>query len=130
MIPPPAPSTLLGAARQAAAAEPVAEPLARLSAGAQEVRERLGAGEPVVLLDVRDAAEVARDGIAGAVAIPIDELPARWEELRYRDEVVCVSNRGERSLRAARLLREKGLFNATSLDGGLEAWIAAERPTR
>jgi rhodanese-related sulfurtransferase len=117
-------------ARAATAEAAPPQGLARITAGAQEVRERIEAGEPVVLVDVRDPAEVESRGIPGALAIPLQELDARWEQLRYRDEVVCVSGRGERSLRAAQLLREKGLFNATSLEGGIEAWIAAGRPTR
>ena len=47
-----------------------------------------------------------------------------WRELLACDEVVCVSQHGDRGVQAARLLRERGLFNATAMDGGIDAWVA------
>ena len=119
--PPPAPAT---------PPEPVAaaEELATISAGAQEVIERVECGEPVTLLDVRSAAEVAGGTIPGARHIPLQELEARWSEVEDCNEIVCFCEVGARSEAAARLLRDKGLFNATSLDGGLVAWRAESGP--
>ena len=99
-----------------------AEIFARIDAGAQEIVERVGAGEPVVMVDVRTADEAAAGRIPGARQIPLAELDARWQEVRDCDEIVCFSGTGVRSRDAARLLRERGLFNATSLEGGLVAW--------
>jgi hydroxyacylglutathione hydrolase len=107
------------------AAPAAAESLARIDSGAQEVKERLDAGEPVVLLDVRNPGETAGGIIAGAICIPLPELPARWEEVQDCDEIVCYCAAGARSLQAARLLRARGVFNATSLEGGLSAWAMA-----
>ena len=106
-------------------AEPVAEAesLARIEAGAQEVKERIDAGEPVVLLDVREPFETAGGIIPGARTIPLGQLPARWQELKDCNEVVCYCAIGARSLQAAHFLREQGLFNATSMDGGISAWM-------
>jgi adenylyltransferase/sulfurtransferase len=105
-------------------AEPVAEAesLARIEAGAQEVKERIDAGEPVVLLDVRTPGETAGGIIPGAILIPLDELEARWVEIKDKHEIVCYCAAGMRSLRAATMLRERGVFNATSLEGGVGAW--------
>jgi rhodanese-related sulfurtransferase len=106
--------------------EPVvedAESLATMEAGAQEVKERIDAGEPVVLLDVREPFETAGGIIAGARRIPLGQLPARWQELKDCNEVVCYCAVGARSLQAAHFLREQGLFNATSMDGGISAWM-------
>ena len=98
--------------------------VATIEAGAQEIKERLDAGEPVVLLDVRQPEETAAGIIAGARHIPLPELRSRWEELADCNEIVCYCARGGRSLQAAQLLREKGLFNATSLEGGVAQWAA------
>jgi len=119
--PPPAPAT---------PPEPLAaaENLATIGAGAQEVIERVECGEPVTLLDVRSAAEVASGTIPGARHIPLQELEARWSELEDCNEIVCFCEVGARSQSAARLLREKGLFNATSLDGGMVAWRSENGP--
>jgi rhodanese-related sulfurtransferase len=96
--------------------------LSNIEAGIQEVKERVDAGEPVVMLDVRNADETAQGVVTGAILIPLPELEARWEELKDCNEIVCYCARGGRSLEAAKLLRQKGLFNATSLEGGVAAW--------
>ena len=101
-----------------------ADALANLDAGAQEVKERVDAGEPVVILDVREPRETAHGVIPGARVIPLGELEARWKELEDCNEIVCYCAHGQRSRTAATLLRKKGLFNATSLEGGVAAWQA------
>ena len=110
-----------------AEAEPVAEAesLATIECGAQELVERIGCGEFVVMVDVREPSEVASGVIPGARLIPLPELERRWRELEDADEIVCYCAVGARSLRAARFLREQGLFNATSLEGGFAAWRSA-----
>ena len=57
--------------------------------------------------------------------IPLPELEARWTELEGADEIVCYCASGMRSVSAAKLLRQKGLINATSLEGGVGAWTDA-----
>ncbi len=101
----------------------LAEALATIACGAQELVERIDAGEPVTLLDVREPFETLGGVVPEAIRIPLGELPARWRELEAADEVVCYCDSGARSLEAARLLRANGLFNATSLDGGIGAWM-------
>lgn len=123
----PAPRPGRGAVAVTAGEEgPVADgdALANLEAGVQEIKERVEAGEPVVLLDVREPHETAHGVIAGARLIPLGQLDARWKELENCDEIVCYCAHGMRSLTAAEFLRKKGLFNATSLEGGVAAWQA------
>ncbi len=115
----PTPSSPLSPAENRAAD---ADLLASLECGAQELVERVEAGEDLLLLDVRTPGEVSGGVIPGAVHIPLSELERRWEEVRDADEVVCYCAAGQRSATAARLLRERGVFNATSLEGGLDAW--------
>ena len=125
--PRPAPSPSTGGPSETAAGrtEALKESLATLDAGAQEVKERLDCGEQITIVDVRTADEVAGGAIPGALHIPLQELDARWRELEEADEIVCYCAMGGRSLQAAKLLREKGLINATSLEGGVGAWTAA-----
>jgi adenylyltransferase/sulfurtransferase len=128
--PPKAPQpTLVRAPEKVAVAgdeEPVvenAEALSTIECGAQEIKERLDAGEPVTMLDVREPSETAGGVIPGAILIPLGQLRSRWEEVKNANEIVCYCAAGARSLQAAHFLREKGLFNATSLDGGVSAWM-------
>lgn len=106
------------------AGQPAAEKLATIEASAQEVKERIAAGEPVLLLDVREPFETAGGIVPGARLIPLGQLAQRWKEVAEANEVVCYCAAGVRSLQAAQLLRDNGVFNATSLVGGISEWMA------
>lgn len=110
----------------APAEEAEADALARIDSNAQEVKERVEAGEPVVLLDVRPASATAKGVIPGAVLIPAEQVEARWTEVKDKNEIICYCSDGTKSLPVAQFLREKGIFNATYLEGGLKAWTAFE----
>ena len=81
------------------------------------------AGEDLLLLDCREPDEIALVRIAGAVLLPLGELPARLGELephRHR-RIVVHCHHGGRSLRAANWLRAQGFSQAQSLAGGIDA---------
>ena len=105
-----------------------AQDLATIECGAQELWERIQAGEPVLVVDVREDFERAQGYLKDSIHIPLRELSTRWEELKSADEIVCYCAAGARSYNAAMLLRENGLFNATSLEGGISAWKAISAP--
>ena len=99
--------------------------LSNIECGAQELKERLDAGESVTVVDVREPHETSGGVIPGAVVIPLGQLERRWEEVRDANEVVVYCALGARSLQAAGFLRSQGVFNATSMDGGIYAWTEA-----
>ena len=74
-----------------------------------------------VYVDVRTAEEYASGHVAGAIHIPYDEMPARWQELeRYRDSSLVVYCRsGRRSGIAIGVLEEKG-FSKLENGGGID----------
>ncbi len=88
----------------------------------QALVERVRAGEPILLVDVREPWEYDVCRIEGANLVPLGEIPSRVEELRIAGAVVCYCHRGVRSLEAASWLRSKGVVKATSLSGGIERW--------
>ena len=99
--------------------------LANIECTAQELRERIEAGESVIVIDVREDQELRSSGIIpGSMHYPLRELATRWEELKEANEVVCYCAGGARSYNAAMLLRENGIFNATSMEGGFANWRA------
>jgi nicotinate-nucleotide adenylyltransferase len=88
-------------------------------------------GQSLLLIDVREAQEWAAGHIEGAVHLSRGVLErdleatcfggaARIEDLRR--PIVCYSGTGQRSLLAARTLREMGFDNVRALRGGLHAW--------
>jgi len=92
--------------------------------------ETLLQSESAVLIDVRPAIEYRHGHIAGAIAVPVEELDARLDELP-RDKRIVVYCRGAYCLfadQAVALLRSKG-FDAVRLEGGWPEWSAEGRLT-
>ena len=91
-----------------------------------ELKRRLDAGEKLLLLDVRSAADFAgeKGHIAGALNIPLEELAARQGELESRREqpvlLVCTTDR--RSSKAAAQLAAAGVAKVQVVRGGMTAW--------
>ncbi|MGB0113164.1 MAG: rhodanese-like domain-containing protein [Ilumatobacteraceae bacterium] len=71
------------------------------------------------LIDVRQPDEVATGTIPGAVNIPLDQLPARIDELDRTRRVVLLCRSGRRSDHAAELLVAAGFGDVVNLDGGV-----------
>ena len=65
-------------------------------------------GGDVVVLDVREADEVAAGSIKGAVAIPLDELEDRLADLPKGKKIVAQCSTGARAEMAYNVLKEKG----------------------
>lgn len=82
----------------------------------------------VVILDVREDHEWNAGHIEGAVHIPLGDLSDRRGELDAAAKTVVVCHLGGRSARATAYLVHNGI-NALNLDGGMEAWEEAGRPT-
>lgn len=104
---------------------------------ADRLRETGPAGVPAVaLVDCREPFEHAICRIEGAALVPMDETPARLDDLRalldraaehaaehdQPPELVVYCHHGVRSLRVAHFLRGKGFQTARSLAGGIDRW--------
>lgn len=76
-----------------------------------------------VVLDVREADEVAGGAIAGSRHAPLAEVLGRPEAFVAEGRVVVVCQRGLRAVRAAAALRDAGV-DAVVLTGGMDAWSA------
>nr|BFE65821.1 rhodanese-like domain-containing protein [Dactylosporangium thailandense] len=99
---------------------------------------RLAFAEGAVLVDIRPAAQRAREGeIPGALIIERNVLEWRFDPRsdarldiadRYDLPVVVFCSEGYTSSLAAAALQDLGLHRATDLDGGFQAWKAAGHP--
>lgn len=95
---------------------------------AQELQAKLTGTPRPLVLDVRTPQETQAEGtIAGALLIPLDQLPQRLQEVPADREIVAVCKRGMRSFNAAQLLRGAGR-SALSLAGGMDQWAALGLP--
>ena len=83
-----------------------------------------GPGPRPLLLDCRTPEEHATSRIAGAVLIPMQELPDRVGELAAHKAAPLIvhCHHGMRSLRVATWLRDQGFALAQSMRGGIDAW--------
>ncbi|GAC1583975.1 MAG: rhodanese-like domain-containing protein [Candidatus Elarobacter sp.] len=92
-----------------------------------ELKRRHDAGEPFVLLDVREPDELATASLPWATAIPMMQVPARHAELPRDTTIACLCHHGARSERVARFLEANG-FTAVNVAGGIDAWSASIDP--
>lgn len=89
-----------------------------------ELRAQLASGADVLLLDCREADELAEGAIEGSVHIPMGDIPVRLNELEPERPVVVYCRVGFRSMGVAVwLVQEAGFERVASLRGGIEAWM-------
>jgi rhodanese-related sulfurtransferase len=101
-----------------------------LQVSAKEVSERLGRGDKLLLVDVREQWEYDLCKIPGAKLIPLGTIPANLNTLLdVDDDVICYCHHGMRSLDAAVWLRQQGVESAKSMAGGIERWSAEVDPS-
>ena len=94
-----------------------------------ELQRRMAAGDPIMLLDVRQPEEfTAPPGhLPSAVNVPLAELAGRISELAQRKQpVVVVCKTDRRSARAATEMLAAGLTEVAVLRGGTDGWHQRE----
>jgi adenylyltransferase/sulfurtransferase len=96
----------------------------------RELAAKLQANEQVCLLDVRQPCEHQAAALPGSVLIPLNQLPARMEDIPAGKDalVVVYCHHGIRSLSGAAFLERAGFTNAVSLAGGIDAWSVEVDP--
>jgi len=87
-----------------------------------EVKKKMDAHEPFVLIDVREPHEYQICRIPGSKLIPLGEVPKRMNELNSADEIVVHCKSGMRSAKAVDLLMKSGFRKIHNLKGGILAW--------
>lgn len=98
----------------------------QLTITVEQLKARLDNGEKPVMIDVREADEVAHGMIPGAVHIPMGEIPDRLNEISQQDEVIFICRSGNRSGKVCEYLQSLGYERPVNLTGGMLAW--AELP--
>ncbi len=78
--------------------------------------------DKVVLLDVREPAELQLATLPGALHIPMREVPQRFHELDRAAALVVMCHGGARSRQIAEFLLGTGFKHVFNLTGGIDAW--------
>jgi adenylyltransferase/sulfurtransferase len=95
---------------------------------ADALKEKIDAGQELVLLDVREPMEWEIARLDGAVLMPVAQVPARVNELNTADEIVVYCKTGVRSGRITNFLRDLGFRKVKNLVGGIDDWAERVEP--
>jgi sulfur-carrier protein adenylyltransferase/sulfurtransferase len=87
----------------------------------RELHERLGRGEKIFVLDVREPHEYQICNLGGYL-IPLGDLPRRVGDLDSARDIVAHCRSGKRSAEAVDFLRKAGFRRVWNLKGGILAW--------
>jgi sulfur-carrier protein adenylyltransferase/sulfurtransferase len=94
----------------------------------RELKSRLGRGDDIYILDVREPHEFQICNLGGHL-IPLGELSRRVNELDSSREIVAHCRSGKRSAEAVDFLRGAGFRKVLNLKGGILAWSDEVDPT-
>jgi rhodanese-related sulfurtransferase len=110
----------------------VSETILPIETSPEDIQRRIDAGEPLVLIDVREPEEFAITRIEGATLIPMRDIPASLQQLEAkagRATLILFCHHGVRSLNVAYWLREQGVPACQSMTGGIDAWSTLVDPS-
>ena len=94
-----------------------------------QLREWLGDGEPLVLLDIREAHELRSGFAEGALQIRMNDVPQSTDQLPDKSaRLVVYCAAGARSFGVTHWLREHGWADAWSLVSGFSGTVDAGVP--
>ncbi|NNU43887.1 rhodanese-like domain-containing protein [Ramlibacter montanisoli] len=89
-------------------------------------------GARPLVLDVREPWEVQTASVAAGefdlVAIPMNEVPGRLDEIPQDRPVAILCHHGARSQRVAMFLAHQGYTDVANIAGGIEAWSRERDP--
>lgn len=96
----------------------------------QKLKEKIDAGEPLLLLDVREPEELEISEFPHPYKnIPVDDLPERANELDLTTDIVIFCRNDMRSRLAAQMLKRLGFTRVKVLKGGINAWAQEIDPS-
>ena len=92
----------------------------------EQLGDLLNSGAQPILIDVREPVEFKQGNIAGARNVPLTALSDVVADYDPNDEIVFICQSGMRSLQAASFWNSLGYRKAMNLEGGMDAWTAAQ----
>ena len=86
------------------------------------------ADQPLRLVDIRTAAEVAQGVIPGSEFVPMHLIPLRSADWGDDELIVFYCRSGARSAQVCRFLQQQGRDNVVNLRGGIIDWYRRGLP--
>jgi rhodanese-related sulfurtransferase len=87
-----------------------------------ELQEQIASGKEVILLDIRNDAELTSGVLPVSQHLPMHLLPLRISEFPKDRDIVLYCHSGARSHHACRYLMQQGFENVINLRGGILDW--------
>lgn len=87
-----------------------------------ELKNRLDAGEDIILLDIRSEAELRQGILPDSEHLPMHLIPLKIQDLPKDKDVVLYCRSGARSYHACAFLAQQGVENVINLRGGILGW--------
>lgn len=84
-----------------------------------------------MLVDVREAHELANGMLEDAKHIPMNHIPARISELEpaKNSPLVLICRSGQRSMQVGQYLEQAGFTDVINLQGGMNSWATDVDPS-
>lgn len=105
----------------------------------QDAKAEMESGDVGIFLDVREAHELRKGYIPGAVRVVLDEVPDAGDpDSKFADEkltahkddrIIVYCATGVRSMIGGYYLQKLGYSNVVSMAGGIQGWQQAGNPT-
>ncbi|MEL6895104.1 MAG: rhodanese-like domain-containing protein [Planctomycetota bacterium] len=97
----------------------------------ESVAAKIASGESITLIDCREPWEHEIAQIAGSELVPMVQIPGKIEAFDAQSDhaLVVYCHQGVRSLQVVNFLRQRGIYHAQSMRGGIEEWSTTIDPT-
>ena len=96
-----------------------------LEVTAKDVKLRIDAGEPLLLIDVREPFEHQIAHIETSELIPMNSVPSALQTIEGKADngvLIVFCHHGMRSLSVVNWLRQQGVEACQSMSGGIDRW--------
>jgi len=99
------------------------------------VHEKMQAGLPILLVDVRSIKEFSSEHAKGAKSLAMSEISATTLKSKFgsaagtEEPLYLICTAGFRAQQAAQKLHDQGLNNLFVVNGGTDAWVKLDLPT-
>jgi rhodanese-related sulfurtransferase len=108
------------------------DPQTRRAVGAKEMtaaelKQKIDAGEPVLVIEVREASFYEKEAIPGAIHIPLADMPEALKDIPKDRTLVFTCGSGVRSSQAAKLAEDQGYKTAAFCP--IQSWKEQGYPT-
>lgn len=94
-----------------------------------DIKQRIDAGDDLLLIDVREPDELRIASVEGAHAYPMSQAMSWIDDLPRDRELVIMCHHGSRSMQVASALAQRGHTNLTNMQGGIDAWSQQVDPS-